>query len=298
MEVRIPLALLLAAWSCSFPSSCSSSPSFAYQLAQLSSRRSSCKPVPSSMSLCHGVGYSEMRLPNLLGHETMKEALQQAASWVPLLTKQCHRDTKKFLCSLFAPVCISELDEPVFPCRSLCEAVRDGCTPVMAAFGFPWPEMLNCSRFPRGNELCVPPAGPDDRVQLPKEDTVCAACLHTEIGEKEFLENICSQDFALKMSIKSSSAIDGDLQVIPDLRGRTLYRQDGWSEEELKKPVLWLTDGEACSCEEVAAAGPGSVVLAMGHRVAGRLVLSWVRRWRRGEKELKKFTRAVRKTQC
>ncbi|KAG8137151.1 hypothetical protein E2320_005681 [Naja naja] len=195
MAVRAALLLLLALWGCCGPSSSSSS--FPHHLVQLSSRRSACKPVPSSMSLCHGVGYSEMRLPNLLGHDTMKEALQQAASWVPLLTKQCHRETKKFLCSLFAPVCISQMEEPVFPCRSLCEAVRDSCLPVMAAFGFPWPEMLNCSRFPGGNELCIPPVGPEDQGQPPRE-------------------------------------------VIPELRGRTLYRQASWSEEERKKPVLWL----------------------------------------------------------
>ncbi|XP_026547490.1 secreted frizzled-related protein 2-like, partial [Notechis scutatus] len=163
MAVRAALLLLLALWA-----GCGLS-SFPHHLVQLSSRRSACKPVPSSMSLCHGVGYSEMRLPNLLGHDTMKEALQQAASWVPLLTKQCHRETKKFLCSLFAPVCISQMEEPVFPCRSLCEAVRDSCLPVMAAFGFPWPEMLNCSRFPGGNELCIPPVGPEDQGQPPRE---------------------------------------------------------------------------------------------------------------------------------
>ncbi|XP_048350705.1 secreted frizzled-related protein 2-like isoform X2 [Sphaerodactylus townsendi] len=268
MDVLLPVAFLLAAWS--FPSSSSSSSSFPHYLSQLSSRRSSCKPVPSSLSLCHGVGYSEMRLPNLLGHDTMKEALQQAASWVPLLNKQCHRDTKKFLCSLFAPVCISGVEEPIFPCRSLCEDVRDGCSPVMAAFGFPWPEMLNCSRFPHGNELCIPPAGPEDRQPRPKE--------------------------ALKMSIRSLTGVEGDLKVVPETRGRTLYRQDSWSEEELKRPVLWLADGDTCSCKELA--GPGPVVLAMGHRVAGRLVISWVRKWRHGEKEMKRFSRAVRKLRC
>lgn len=167
MASRAPLLLLVALWGCCGLSSSSSS--FPHHLVQLSSRRSACKPVPSSMSLCHGVGYSEMRLPNLLGHDTMKEALQQAASWVPLLTKQCHRETKKFLCSLFAPVCISQMEEPIFPCRSLCEAVRDSCLPVMAAFGFPWPEMLNCSRFPGGNELCIPPVGPEDQEQPLRE---------------------------------------------------------------------------------------------------------------------------------
>ncbi len=48
---------------------------------------------------------------------------------------------------------------PVSPCRSLCEAVRDGCVPVMSAFGFPWPEMFNCTRFPRATELCIPATG-------------------------------------------------------------------------------------------------------------------------------------------
>ncbi|XP_015261985.1 PREDICTED: secreted frizzled-related protein 2-like [Gekko japonicus] len=259
-------------------------------------RRNSCKPVPDTMTLCHGVGYSEMRLPNLLGHDTVREALQQSASWVPLLTKQCHRDTKKFLCSLFAPVCLSELEEPVFPCRSLCEDVREGCSPVMAAFGFPWPEMLNCSRFPRGNELCIPPAGSKDGLLPPKEDAVFPACLDKGHNEQEFLEIFCSQDFALKMSIRSVSAVEGDLKVVAESRGRTLYRKDGWSEEELKKPVLWLAGGEACACQELA--GPGAVVLAMGRRGAGRLVISWVRKWRHGEKEMKKFSRAVRKLRC
>uniref|UniRef100_A0A8C4VI69 FZ domain-containing protein n=1 Tax=Gopherus evgoodei TaxID=1825980 RepID=A0A8C4VI69_9SAUR len=282
MDVLLLLVLLACTWR-----SPSLAAPFTYQLARLSSQRSSCKPIPSSMTLCHGVGYNEMRLPNLLGHESMKEALQQATSWVPLLTKQCHGDTKKFLCSLFAPVCISDLEDPVYPCRSLCEAVRDGCTPVMAAFGFPWPEMFNCGRFPRGNELCVPPA-------------VCAACISQGHSEKEFLENFCNQDFGeSKMSgLPRSCQLENQThqprgEGAAGGKGRTLYKQGSWSEEELKKPVLWLTHGETCACEELR--GQGTVVLAMGHKAAGRLVISWVRRWQRGERELKKFTRAVRK---
>ncbi|NXI62479.1 SFRP2 protein, partial [Anseranas semipalmata] len=246
--------------------------------------RSSCKAVPGGLLLCQGVGYSRMRLPNLLGHESVKEALQQASPWVPLLAKRCHRDTKKFLCSLFAPVCLSELEEPVSPCRALCEGVRDGCAPVMAAFGFPWPEMFNCSRFPQGAELCVPPAGPEEPPPPPKDDAVCAACLDLGQPDRDFLEHFCSQDF------------DGDLKVVAELKGRTLYRQRGWSEDELRQPALWLPDGESCACAELP--GPGAAVLAMGHRVGGRLVLSWLRRWQRGERELRKLGRAARKLRC
>lgn len=111
-----------------------------------------CLDIPADLPLCHTVGYKRMRLPNLLEHESLAEVKQQASSWLPLLAKRCHSDTQVFLCSLFAPVC---LDQPIYPCRSLCEAVRAGCAPLMEAYGFPWPEMLHCHKFPLDNDLCI-----------------------------------------------------------------------------------------------------------------------------------------------
>ena len=61
-----------------------------------------------------------MRLPNLLEHDTIQEASQQAAYWVSLMQVQCAQDAQLFLCSLFAPVC---LERPIYPCRSLCQKV-------------------------------------------------------------------------------------------------------------------------------------------------------------------------------
>lgn len=110
-----------------------------------------CVDIPDDLRLCHGVGYNQMLLPNLLEHETMAEVKQQAGSWVPLVHKNCHPGTQVFLCSLFAPVC---LERPIYPCRWLCENVRDGCTPIMEAFGFPWPEMLTCEKFPQ-DDVCI-----------------------------------------------------------------------------------------------------------------------------------------------
>jgi len=57
-----------------------------------------------------------------------------------------------FLCSLFAPIC---LDRPIYPCRTLCQAVQTGCESRMRNYGFPWPEMLRCDKFPLDNDLCV-----------------------------------------------------------------------------------------------------------------------------------------------
>lgn len=43
------------------------------------------------------------------------------------------------------------------PCRSLCVAVRDSCAPVLACQGHPWPEALNCDRFPAEEDMCLSP---------------------------------------------------------------------------------------------------------------------------------------------
>ncbi len=110
-----------------------------------------CMEIPEDLRLCFNVGYQQMLLPNLLEHETIAEVKQQAGSWVPLVHKACHPGTQVFLCSLFAPVC---LERPIYPCRWLCEAVRDSCTPIMQAFGFPWPEMLKCDKFPL-SDVCI-----------------------------------------------------------------------------------------------------------------------------------------------
>lgn len=111
-----------------------------------------CVSIPANMSLCHGIGYDQMRIPNLLEHETLKEATSQAQTWVRLLGLRCHADTQVFLCSLFAPVC---LERPIWPCRSLCEAVQAGCEDRMLKYGFPWPEMLRCDKYPSEEDLCI-----------------------------------------------------------------------------------------------------------------------------------------------
>ncbi|PKU38233.1 secreted frizzled-related protein 5-like [Limosa lapponica baueri] len=122
-------------------------------------RSSSCMPIPHHMALCYDIGYSEMRIPNLLEHETMPEVIQQSSSWLPLLARECHPDARIFLCSLFAPIC---LDRLIYPCRSLCEAVKRSCAPVMACYGYPWPEILNCNKFPADHELCIAAVSMDE----------------------------------------------------------------------------------------------------------------------------------------
>ncbi len=116
--------------------------------------RALCVDIPRNLSLCADIGYTKMRLPNLLDHDTMAEVAQQASSWVPLINIKCAADSQLFLCSLFAPVCF---EPPIYPCRSLCHKVKSGCEATMANYGFPWPEMLDCAKFPVDNDMCIAP---------------------------------------------------------------------------------------------------------------------------------------------
>ncbi|KAG8453994.1 hypothetical protein GDO86_000569 [Hymenochirus boettgeri] len=270
---------------------------FPFGQPEFSYKRSNCKPIPATLLLCHDIEYPNMRLPNLLGHETMKEAVQQASSWIPLVQKQCHQDTKKFLCSLFAPVCIDDLDETIKPCRSLCEQVKDSCAPVMSAFGFPWPEMLDCARFPQDNDLCIPPASNEHMVPSTREaPRVCDACKASHDDDNDIVENLCKNDFALKIKVKEIAYINGDTKIIPETKGKTIYKLNGVTERDLKKTVLWLKDGLQCTCDEMNDIN--APYLVMGQKLGGELVITSVKRWQKGQREFKRITRSIRKLQC
>ena len=116
-----------------------------------------CVLIPYDLKLCRNVGYQTMLIPNLLNHESLEEVNQQASSFVPLLNKGCHPYLQRFLCSLFAPVCLppeSAVTGPIPPCKSLCGSVERACTPIMRQHNFDWPPILNCSKF-NEDEPCI-----------------------------------------------------------------------------------------------------------------------------------------------
>lgn len=61
----------------------------------------------------------------------------------------------RFLCSLYAPPC-TIMDRAIPPCKSLCHSARL-CESIMRTFDFPWPENLDCTKFPEDGPgvLCV-----------------------------------------------------------------------------------------------------------------------------------------------
>ncbi|KAK3914433.1 Frizzled-2, partial [Frankliniella fusca] len=109
-----------------------------------------------TIPFCLDIPYNETIMPNLLNHQRQEDAGLEVHQFFPLVKVKCSPDLQFFLCSMYAPVC-TILDKAIPPCRSLCRSSRQGCEQLMLKFGFPWPENLDCERFPEsgGSELCV-----------------------------------------------------------------------------------------------------------------------------------------------
>ncbi|XP_045734531.2 secreted frizzled-related protein 5 [Mirounga angustirostris] len=240
-----------------------------------------CLDIPADLPLCHTVGYKRMRLPNLLEHESLAEVKQQASSWLPLLAKRCHSDTQVFLCSLFAPVC---LDRPIYPCRSLCEAVRAGCAPLMEAYGFPWPEMLHCHKFPLDNDLCITMQFGHLPATAPPVTKICAQC-EMEHSADGLMEQMCSSDFVVKMRIKEIKIENGDRKLIGAQKKKQLLKPGPLKRKDTKRLVLHMKSGASCPCPQLDSL-TGSFLL-MGRQVDGQLLLMAVYRWDKKNKEMK-----------
>ncbi|XP_048519848.1 frizzled-4 [Dendroctonus ponderosae] len=124
-----------------------------------------CEPI--GVELCMGLGYNMTGMPNLGGNDAQQDADYSLKSFTPLIQYGCSQQLKLFLCSVYVPMCTEKVPNPIGPCRGLCESVRSRCYPVLQGFGFPWPDALNCSRFPVANNhehMCM--EGPKENVDV------------------------------------------------------------------------------------------------------------------------------------
>jgi len=232
----LPLGLLalLAALMTAAPAA--ASPYFADWSALTRDREPLCVDIPANLSLCHDIGYTKMRLPNLLDHDTLHEVSDQARSWVPLVNIRCHADTQLFLCSLFAPVC---LERPIYPCRSLCNKVRLGCEGTMRTNGYPWPQMLQCDKFPVDNDMCITSQSERSREQSGNKEQSVAAV------EKKDGENVAAAAGEYRLSktmviVARNTSFDGKDYFVP--RGPFKELKDYFADEKGQSNPIQIGD--------------------------------------------------------
>jgi len=253
------------------------------------SAQPTCVDIPRNLTLCYGIRYSKMRLPNLLDHDSMAEIIQQAASWVPLLNVRCHADTQLFLCSLFSPVC---LDRPIYPCRGLCERVRQGCEGRMKTYGYPWPDMLRCDKFPLDNDMCIGPMSSPSVSSAEESD--CQACEQSETYEN-IMDHYCRADFVMRTKVKRLRPNKISAKKSKMLKMSTQLR-DEWRRN--KRPSNLLMElGEDC-CTQQRSASNANRFLVMGVQRNGLMVPTLVLPWTKRSKAIRSAVKLFKKFNC
>ena len=112
-----------------------------------------CEPI--TIPLCKDIAYNQTIFPNLMGNQNQEEAGLDVHQYFPLVKIKCSKDILFFLCAMYAPVC-TILEDPLPPCRELCQSAKSGCEDLMKQFDFPWPSGFDCNKFPTPDTgLCV-----------------------------------------------------------------------------------------------------------------------------------------------
>lgn len=130
-----------------------------------------CDPI--EIPTCKGQGYNVTGMPNLAGNDMQRDAQLQLNTFNPLIQYGCSSQLTFFLCSVFVPMCTDKVKDPIGPCRPMCESVKRKCQPVLQEFGFSWPDILNCTKFPpRNNQDHMCMDGPGEKEDEETHNTV------------------------------------------------------------------------------------------------------------------------------
>ncbi|XP_078090744.1 sizzled [Mustelus asterias] len=257
-----------------------------------------CVAVPKEMRLCQDVGYSEMRLPNLLGHTTFGEAIPKSAEWESLLRTGCHSQAATFLCSLFAPVC---LDTFIQPCRSMCVAVRDSCSQVLACHGQSWPAAFNCDRFPPDEDTCLTSIGTESsayRKFFPKP--TCQGCPATEEpgAHKRVLQTFCQNNFAVKVTLAKRKGASGDSEF--DVEGQVEMIAPGSLFSFGTRTIIrqWLLINSNCAHKMVRSSNRGVQYVLIGNVQDTNIIVNKIYLWHKRDTQLTLATRKWKQHKC
>ncbi|KAK6750764.1 hypothetical protein RB195_002621 [Necator americanus] len=248
-----------------------------------------CVPIPHNLTICYGMQYTQMRLPNLLEHETINEAIHQSSDWKSLLQLNCHPDTQLFLCSLFAPICLPTMDKEILPCRSLCQAVKQGCEGRMSVYGFPWPEMLSCDKYPEDNDMCIKAMNTEKQGKLARpmhaRDISCPAC--SQVGTYENLvDHFCRSQLVVKARVDAVSGTHISLRNARSLKKGDRRRSIDDTDVRLS------SDSSECPCNVTDGVERRFLVMASKNN-DGQLVANLILPW----KKEKGFKRAIHQFQ-
>jgi len=163
--------------------------------------------------------YNLTSMPNRFNHDTQDEVGLFAHQFYPLVDIDCSPYLRFFLCTMYVPICMPNYHKPLPACREVCLAAKNGCAPIMATYGFQWPDQMNCMLLPPFGDkyqLCM-----DIEVILPSRDVArifgLRGLISAEVWANIFrsIKNSVSSGLfqLVKYNIEIKSVIDNQITI-------------------------------------------------------------------------------------
>uniref|UniRef100_A0A8C5ISJ4 Corin, serine peptidase n=1 Tax=Junco hyemalis TaxID=40217 RepID=A0A8C5ISJ4_JUNHY len=198
---------------------------------KLDQKKSACRNITNSQ--CQMLPYNYTTVTSVLSIVKSIEMEKFLKFFSYLNRLNCYQHIMLFGCSLALPECISDGDDSrgLLPCRTFCEAAKEGCEPVLGMVNASWPEFLKCSQFQNKTE----------------NDTTTRVCFspHQEKGK----QSLCGGEESFMCA--SGICIPGKLQC-------NGYNDcDDWSDEVHCNQTLCQEGDQRCSsCPDPCGASP------------------------------------------
>lgn len=106
---------------------------------KLSGSKHPCMPI--MVDFCQDLDYNMTAHPTGASGYNLQKLRQ-------IVETGCSPDVATFLCGLVSPNCVSEENDNIPPCHSLCERVKRDCEPVLREKGLTWPRKIRCEAYP------------------------------------------------------------------------------------------------------------------------------------------------------
>uniref|UniRef100_A0A0B6ZGZ0 FZ domain-containing protein n=1 Tax=Arion vulgaris TaxID=1028688 RepID=A0A0B6ZGZ0_9EUPU len=119
----------------------------------------------SVIPICGNLTFTWGIMPNMFGQCSLEEVNTEIKQFEDLIATNCHLNLKFLLCGVYSPFCIRSDVPFTFPCREICEEIREACAPHYHRLyhDLPWPQKLQCHRYPSStstdNECVMPNEG-------------------------------------------------------------------------------------------------------------------------------------------
>ncbi|KAM9186213.1 secreted frizzled-related protein 5-like [Dugong dugon] len=166
----------------------------------------------------------------------------------------------------------------------------------MACYGYPWPAILHCGRFPADHGLCVTAIANSSLSDSPLPRASCRDCEPQDArSSKEVLDTLCASDFAVKVRLSRCNGTPSDC----DLDSRLEVLKAGPLPPAELAPTLrrWLQLDATCVHNLLRRMHAGAYMLS-GEVQGSRLLVTTAYAWSRANRNLQLALHKWRHHQC